>query len=271
MTKENTEIKDDVTKTAPAAVDDKAAPPAGDPAPKTGPYRPDGLPDHLVGADEKETIDRLAKAYDGARKELGGKKNVPEKLDDYKIELPKEIAEKVLQSGEDGKDPVFEKIRGILHANGVDPQVGVALTQGLYEEVLVKLNEKAATVDGTYNELDPEFKSFGDAAAAEPVIEANKAWITGLKTKGVIDDKDAEEMLMHVGYGVGLKWIDKIRTKISGEQPIPVNMDTPKAGGDLSKEKLDEMMQDERYWKTKDPDYIAEVTKNFQKFYNQAA
>ncbi|MDP2207053.1 MAG: hypothetical protein Q8K65_12195, partial [Alphaproteobacteria bacterium] len=82
-------------------------PPASDAGTAPQAYRPEGLPDHFAGKDDRETIDKLHKAVDGFRKEQG-KKGVPETPDGYELALPDDIKQKVLRPGEDGKDALFE-------------------------------------------------------------------------------------------------------------------------------------------------------------------
>lgn len=253
MTEDNTQ-KTDVTKTP-------------DPA---APYRPEGLPEHLAGADEKETLDKVFKAYDGARRELGKKSGVAEKPDDYKIDLPEDLSKKILRPGEDGKDALFETVRTLFHEGGVNPGVAAGVMTKFYEAVAAQADEKTQGDQKQLDAMDADFKEFGGPDKAKGVIDANAAWITGLKTKGIIDDKDAAEMAANLQWGAGLRWLDKLRV-LTGEKPIPADMGKQSGGDAMTEENLHAMMRDERYWKTKDPAYIAEVTGAFQEFYNKAA
>lgn len=243
-----------------------AATPAADPAEKTVDiYKPEGLPDHFIGASDQETIDKIAKAYKGARDELAGKKNLPEKIEDYNIDLPTELAEKMLAPGEDGKDPVFEKLKGVLFKHGLSQEAAVDFATELYAAVGTDVDEK---IDTTKDTIDHEYKLLGGPDKAKPVKDAVEAWITGLQNQGVIDENDAVDMKLHAQYGEGLRWLDKIRVK-TGEKPIPVNLSGGNVpGGGKTEDELNTMMQDPKYWREKDPAFIDEVTKGFQALYN---
>lgn len=262
--------KPDAAKPDAAAVADPAKTGAADPAAGGDPkapalHKPEGLPDHMLGAADTETIDKLFAAYDGARKELSKKRGVPEKLDDYKLELSEAQTKDWLRPGEDGKDPVFETLRATFHAEGVAPDAALRVVQKLYEQATALAGEGT---DAVLEDIDSGYTSFGGLEKAQPLIDANTAWIDGLKTSGVIDEKDAEDMKLNLVGGVGLKWMDKIRVK-TGEKPIPVNLGASAQQGGKTKAELDTMMQDPKYWRDKDPAFIAEVTEGYQKLYNE--
>ena len=82
---------------APAVTDPPAAgAPAAGQAPAdpgaSAAYRPEGLPDHLLGKDERETIDKLFKAYGGAREAIAKFGAVPEAPDKYEFTPAEAVA-----------------------------------------------------------------------------------------------------------------------------------------------------------------------------------
>lgn len=80
------------------------------------PYRPDGLPEHLAGASDKETIDRLHDAYSGARRELSTRGVPPENVEEYTLDLAGTPAEH-LAIGAD--DPALTSFRGLAKEFGL--------------------------------------------------------------------------------------------------------------------------------------------------------
>lgn len=249
----------------PAPADNATPPPAGGEGPKV--YKPEGIPDQWLGATDQETIDKALKAYKGARDELARKKGVPEKFEDYKIELPKELEEKFLVKNEEGVDPVFEALRKAAWEKGASPDVALAMATALYEAAHVKPEDGDG--EGSQN-LDFEYGSFGGAEKAKPVIDAVSAWAKGQLTQGVLDEQDVEEILISISHDRGLKVFDKLRVR-TGEKPIPVNLGGGKETSQKTEKELREMMQDPRYWRDKDKAYIEEVTAGFQKLYGTAA
>lgn len=106
-------------------------PPAPAPAPSAGaPYRPEGLPDHLFGKSDKETIENLAKAYTGARAAIGEKGEVPEKPDGYTFEASEKLKPFVENFD---KDPVYNKAREIAREAGMPTKMFQAFIPKLLE------------------------------------------------------------------------------------------------------------------------------------------
>lgn len=247
--------------------------PADNPDPGDAPdlYRPEGIADHLIGENDQGTIDNILKAYNGARSELAKKQAVPEKLEDYDFTLPEDLAAKVMKPGEDGKDPVFEKMRGILHKAGVPAEKAIDIAVGFYEEVAAIADAQGGE-GGEGPDLDWGYESFGGAEKAQPLIDANEAWIDGLKNQGVITEEDAADMASNLKIGVGLAWMDKLRIKLGGGEPIKADLSGGKSGKGLTKEQLDQRVADPRYRKGSkefDPEFFAETTRLFEQFYNE--
>ena len=249
-----------------------AAPPAPAPGPSPSPaaagevYKPEGLPDHLLGKDDKETIDKLKNAVDGFRKDLS-KKGVPENQDGYTLELPDDIKNKLLKPGEDGKDPLLEKMKPILHKNNIPVQAFQELATTFYGAVAEMAGNLDKNPDGT-PVADFEFKDHGGADKAKPLIDGTEIWIKGLQQSQKISEKAAKELQIMTGYGEGLSALLELRTAM-GEKTIPKDLG---GGGkpEVTKDQLDSRVQDERYWLKKDPEFIRETTEMFQKFYGKA-
>jgi hypothetical protein len=239
-------------------------------------YIPEGLPEHLAGGNDQETIDKLKDAYLGARRELSTKHNIPENLDDYKIELPEDVAAQVIQPGEDGKDPVFEQARATLHENNIPADVGKKLLEDFFGSVIALKaagnDDGASGEDGAgdaENQADFEYQSFGGMEKAQPIVEGAQTFIDGLQSSGKLTSEAAEEFKLLSYHGQGLTLLNELRPLL-GDKPIPKNPGGDAAGGEqITEEMLRARVADDRYAVDKDPQFIAETTRMFKAFYNK--
>lgn len=243
-------------------VDDKGKQPEA-------PYRPEGLPDHLVGKNEKETLDKVFKAYGGARNELAGKKGIPDKVDDYKLDLPEEISKVLIKPGDDGKDPVWEHMRTVFHKRGITSEDAVAIVGELVSQFPV-LNGEGAAGEGEAG-VDFDYKSLGGTDKAKPIVDGATVFLDGLKNSGKLSEKAVAELKILTTFTEGLTAVNELRGLL-GDKAVPITLEGQNTDeGDITEAKLNEMMQDPKYWKEKDPAYIDQVTKGFQQLYGQKA
>lgn len=230
-------------------------------------YRPEGMPDHYLGSTDKDTIDSLYKAVDGFRKQQSKDKGIPENAADYKLDLPEEISKQFLRPDKDGKDPLLDHMRGVFHKRGVASEDAVAIVQ----ELITKIPELRQAADDGGEDLDFEYKSLGGVEKAKPIIDGSVAFINGLKNSGKIDEKAVDELTILTTHPAGLHALQQIRAAM-GEKALPIDLQ-----GDVSKtaektvEELNQMVADPKYWRDRDPAYIAEVTEGFKKLYANPA
>lgn len=228
-------------------------------------YRPEGLADHLVGGNDRETIDKLSEAYLGARKELSKKRGVPEKLDDYSIDLPEDVAAAVLKPGEDGKDPFFEGVRGVLHKHNIPAEAATALVTDFYKEVMAGMEAGQAEGgdDGAFEKIDTGYTDFGGVDKAKPVVDGAMVFINGLKSSGKLSEGAAAELEILTCHNAGLKAINEIRSLL-GDKPVPADIGGGHKG-DVTKDELDKRVADPRHWT--DKVFRAETEEMFKEFY----
>lgn len=228
-------------------------------------YRPEGLADHLVGGNDRETIDKLSEAYLGARKELSKKRGVPEKLDDYSIDLPEDVAAAVLKPGEDGKDPFFEGVRGVLHKHNIPAEAATALVTDFYKEVMAGMEAGQAEGgdDGAFEKIDTGYTDFGGVDKAKPVVDGAMVFINGLKSSGKLSEGAAAELEILTCHNAGLKAINEIRSLL-GDKPVPADIGGGHKGG-VTKDELDKRVADPRHWT--DKVFRAETEEMFKEFY----
>ncbi len=228
------------TETPPA--DAKPAADAGN----TPPTRPDGVPEKFWDA-EKGVVntDAAIKSYTELEKEIGKLKTAPK---EYTINVPTELKDQV-NIAED--DPMLTEYKAFAKENG--------FTQDKFDANLkfwLQYNLKNMAVN-----RDAEVEKLGGMDKAVARVQAVRTW-----GKAALSEDSYNFMSEMATSAEAINFFDEVR-KMSSVQENPPNADGSGDSGDLTKEKLNAMMQDERYWKQKDPAYIAEVTKKFQQFY----
>lgn len=86
-------------------------------------YKPEGIPDHLLGQDDKGTIDKLFKAYDGARTELAKGKPAPISAADYNFEW----SDNLKSAGLTNEDPAVKAFAEIAEKSSFSPEQMAAI------------------------------------------------------------------------------------------------------------------------------------------------
>lgn len=211
------------------------------------PYKPEGLPDHLLGKNDKETIENINKAYKGAREELGKKGNkAPETAEAYTLTLPDDLKDKVIKVDATGKDPIFESLKPALHKAGISNENASMLVTELYKSVAAQIAKNAETAANDPNAADVGFKQLGGAEKAKPLQDASNAWINSLKEKLGLDDKDMQELQFLTYHSQGLQVLNKLRG-LTSEKPIPADWGQSNPDAPVTQVQIDEMMHDQRY------------------------
>jgi hypothetical protein len=157
---------------------DGGAPPA--------PYRPDGLPDHLVGASERETIDKLWKAQEGYRQAQAKYEPPPADASGYTFEFSDKVKPYAADFGE---DKFFGGVKEDLLAAGIGSKTANAfLDKVLGRMIDMNLVDAPVDVEAEKVKLAPaEAKSLPPAerdAAIQRRVSTNVAFVDSLKAKG---------------------------------------------------------------------------------------
>lgn len=228
------------TETAAAAATESAAA-AG------APYRPEGLPDHLFGKSDKETIENINKAYKGAREELGKKSNKPpEMAEGYTLTLPDDIKGKVVVPDANGKDPVFEIMKPVLHKAGISNEAMNIIVPEFYKAVAGEIAKRQESATNDPNAGDFDFKQLGGTEKAKPLQDASIAWIDAQKERLNLNDAELEEFKLMTNYSQGLNLLNKMRA-FTSEKPIPADFTSGNGEAPATAEKIADMQNDQRY------------------------
>ena len=181
---------------SPAAPSPSAAPsPAGEPAAGAAPpapaasiYRPEGLPDHMLGKSDSETIDNMKKALDGYRARDAEQK-IPEDPKAY-AEFAGEIPEAIKPHIEKlTGDPLYDRVASTAaklklsvpqYQGLVMEMMSASAEMGILEPPINEAAEKAALVPESARHL-PETEQ---RAAREKRMTENFAYIDQMVTLG---------------------------------------------------------------------------------------
>ena len=229
---------------------------------ETGPYKPEGLEDHLLGETDQETIDKLLTRNKGLRQELSkkGEGKAPEKPEDYKLEAPEDFP---LELNSEGDQKALAVVKRIAHEKGLPQETFNDLVLGIV---------KAAHEEGIGA---PKFDSEAEYAklGGEKGAEAGKQqaagilqWGRALQAQGLLSEGEYDEFKIMGGTADGIRVLNKLRS-LTGEKPIPLDP-TPR-DGDASDAELYARMDDPRY--QSDPAFREETEKLFKKRFGTGA
>lgn len=227
------------TAPGPGAPSPEAGGQAAGNAPAGAPYRPDGLPDNLVGASDRETIDALTKAVKGYR-DRDATRDVPPDAKGY-LEFT-DVPEATRPYFEDLKDdPLFARAAAVAHTEGIGKAAFTkmlaaafegGLEAGLFEAPVDKAAERAALLPEAAKGLP---KSEQDAAIDRRLSD-NLAWVTQMQARGLPKDA-ADHMVMMLGDSAkGHRAIEWFRGQMEGGGPRPLGGGA--AGGTETREAL---------------------------------
>lgn len=157
-------------------------------------YKPQGLPEHLVGQSDRETIDRLNNAYKGARDELAKGKPVIPNAGEYQFNWSDSVK---AHGGIAADDEAVQAFAAIAHEHGYTQQqidaipkffdklvekgvieppfdsaklltdLAPAGYKGTPEEKQAKGGERLASAEAWIKQLDPQTHGFDDAMKQE--------------------------------------------------------------------------------------------------------
>ena len=213
-----------------------------------------GVPKHLIGKDDKETVDKVLNAYKGLR----DKGSAPKDVADYKLNLPDNVAGLIDETSEEDK-PLFDEIRNLSKEHGLSPQQFDGLIGGLLGKF-----EEMGLIEQPINPVE-HFKIIGegDEKHGKKITEVVDNWLTGMHRKEILDDKEYAEAKIMAGTAQGIRVMTKLR-EIAGFDAIPTNFDSQ--NDEMTGDELDARVADERYGT--DPAFTKETEKLFADKYN---
>lgn len=235
--------------TKPAAGQHGGQAPAGQAPETTGgasaAYRPEGLPDHLYGASERETLDKLWNAYLGYRRsetERGEKVGaVPDAPDKYTFQ-PAETIAPYLPNVAD--DPVMKAAQAAAHKHGlgdkqfagfVNEFMGGLLAGELLDEPFSAEKERAIIAGDV---ADPAER----AKAADRLARDTVAYIDALAAQGKLPKETADWAKGRTDRGHFIRLVQTLRAQAPG---LEVGGQAGAAAG-VSEDMIDARIRDPR-------------------------
>lgn len=254
--------------TDPAPAGAGGQPSGGDPQLPSGPFRPEGLPDHLFGENDRATIERLWGSVKGFRELEATRGAVPKDPTGYVFEPSEELKPFV---GELDSDPLWNGIRADAHQLGVTDKVfGGLMNKILTRMVSEGLVEKPVDFQAELTALVPE------AAAALPAdqqkqevqrrIGAALGYAKGLTNHG-LDQASVDALIAVADTAAGVKLIEWIQGQ--NRDPRPALGGSGGGSGETA-DSLRQAMADPRADRNStsfDPTYAAAVAERYKKFY----
>jgi hypothetical protein len=245
----------------PAAAPGGAAPAGQAPADPgaSAVYRPEGLPDHLLGTTERETIDKLFKAVDGYRKgdAARGEKigSVPDAPDKYAFQPAEAVAAYLPDVT---NDPVFKSAQAAAHKHGLgDKQFAgfvnefmAGLVQGQMLDDPFSADKERAIIAGDVQ--DPGER----AKAADKVAKDTVAFLDAMVAQNKLPKETAEWAKGRTDRGHFLKLMQVMRSsapsiELGGSAPSGITRE------DLRKRQADPRQQT-------DPTFAAETDRLYR-------
>lgn len=201
-----------------------AAAVAPDAPPAAQIYKPEGLPDHMLGKTDNETIDKLTAALKGYRDRDGQIPDKPEAYKDFGDVAP-EIKPYVDQLA---SDPLFDRMTQYAKDKGIPLDTFRGMTthlmtlgaeMGIFEPPLDVEAEKAALTPDTAKHLPPAEQK----AAREQRMNDNFAWLDlqvrdGGLTKAQVDNAK----LMLGDTAAGHQFFEYFRSRLNSSQQIAI-------------------------------------------------
>lgn len=228
-------------------------------------YKPDGLPQHLIGQTDKETIDRLATAYTGARTELAkGKPAIPA-ANEYKFEWSDGLKGAIAPD-----DPALGAFAEIAHEHEFTQKHIDAIPKFMDKLVEKGLIEKPFDSGKLLEELAPaEFRGTPEqrqAKGGERLTTAEN-WIKQLDPKHGIDDAMKQELRLLTTSLPGIKLVE---TFMKGGMNLSASPGGGSQPGAITKDAVEARLADPRNQSQGpkfDPAFAEETRRQFKALY----
>ncbi len=236
-------------------------PPVTDAAGEGSPaaYIPAGIPEALRGANERETLDRIAADF-------ANRPQPPDKPGAYELKLSDEVKAKF---GDMSEDPVLPMWRETAHELGLSNEQ----FSGAFEKLYTRMAE-AGLVDDPIN-IDNELQRLepasGDTrhktAAAAQRVNAAVNWVEGLLTRNALSQGEAAELAQVAATANGVMALEKLM-RLADHHGLQGGGDIAPTGDTL--EGLRALMKDPRYdlrGPQGDRNFVADVDTRYRRLH----
>lgn len=210
--------------------------------------KPDGLPDKFWDADNQQVrLDALVKSYVALEQKLSSGSALPETPDDYEVSLDHGLFD---------ADPEINKR---LHAKGLS----VDQVQEVYDlaaERMVPMILDLAAEFQADREVERLVTHFGGTDQWKHVSQQLLAFGQKALPAQVLE-----------GLASSYEGVMALYAMMQGEAGADNPLDGIEASASeaATEQDLQTMMRDPKYWRDRDPSFIAKVTEGYQSLYNQ--
>lgn len=239
---------------APAA--GQVPPASGGPSPA---YRPEGLPDHLLGKDDRDTLDKVSKAYAGARDAIAKFGSVPDAPEKYAFAPAEAVAPYLPNVAE---DPAFKAAQAAAHKHGLgDKQFAGFVNDFMAGLIGGQMLEDPFSADKERAIIAPDVSDPGERAkAAAKASSDTVAFLDAMQQQGRIDQATADWAKGRTDRGHFLKLMSAMRAGAPG-----IEMGGQNGAADVTKADLEKRHADPR--QKSDPTFQAETNRLYQHLY----
>jgi hypothetical protein len=192
---------------------------------------PESVPEHLRGDSAEATIEKLAKAYNGRRKDIGkgegeGAQDVPENVDGYTLEAAGDDDAVAAEFNSEEAKPVVDAFKKAALDNGIGAEAFANFMRGGLQNMVEAGLPIGVSPDEAY-EISGEAEMetlVNDLGPKEAGTVVNTVEQYGLKQveRGVISEDEMNEFRIMAGTALGSKVMFKLITGEFGETPIPM-------------------------------------------------
>lgn len=209
--------------------------------------QPQQIPEKFLDKQGGVDIERLLKSYQALEQKLGqqgqGLGNVPDSPDGYEIDLSH------------GLFDLDGDLNAKMYERGFSPEQA-QLVYDMAAEKLIPLVQEIAQEFRADKELERLKNEFGGEEKFSEVARQLAAF--GKK-------EFPEEALQALASSY--EGVMALYSMMQSAEPSPIK-DKSEESSFSGDERLKQMVRDPRYWRDRDPAYVAQVTQAFQRFYN---
>lgn len=236
--------------------------PAGGASGAVSPYRPEGLPDHLAGTTEKETIEKLWNGYKGARDKIAHGGDVPAEAAGYTFE-PSDAVKPYAESL--ATDPLFGAAREIALKHGLSNKA----FGGFMNDIMAAMIDGGGVIEpfSAEKELETLLPDVTDPAArktqGEKLSRDAIALLDVFKQQGA-PEAAIEFLKLNLDRAVAIQLVNWMGSRPPASGEIAPALGGKPGGAGISREELKKRDADPRnnYDSGKyDPDFAAETTR----------
>lgn len=248
-------------------------PPAGDPPAGDPPaaYLPDGLPEHLRGGNDQETIDKLFTEQSSLREKLSANGTVPEDHSKYDFSFGDEKNNHIFDLEQESSQKAIGMFKEVALEHGLTDQQFAAVPKFLEKAVEAGLIEAPREPTDILKSLAPsDFKGNDDERLATGAKRMNDVLnhIDVAKNNKFFDDDVATELKLLAHNEAGVRALELYMTGVTQGAETGGNS----SNSDITKDSLAERMKDpkvDRNSNDYDPKLAEQLQADYQKFYGK--